>query len=92
MFTWFLNEAGAMGVREKAIPRGIKVKPTLRAEPTGRKLGNVQQAVTVRAHELDTVPGQKVSRSFSDPGGIGKHAKAGWTASALILQDPAKAK
>ena len=81
-----------MGVREEAIPRGIEVKPTLGAEPTGRKLGNVQQAVAVGANELGAVPGQKVPRSFSDPGRIGKHTKASWAALALILQDPTEGK
>src|ERR1700722_12856272 len=92
MFTWFLNEARALGVREQAIPRGIEVKPTLGAEPTGRKLRNVQQTVAVGANKFGAVPGQKVSRRFSNPGRIGKHAKARWAALALILQDPAKAK
>ena len=80
-----------MGVGEEAIPRGIEVKPTLGAEPTGGKLRNVQQAVAVGANELGAVPGQEVPGSFSDPGRIGKHAKARWAALPLILQDPAKA-
>ena len=92
MFTWFLNEARALGVREEGIPRGIEIKPTLGAEPTGGEFWNVQQTVAVGANELNAVPGQEVSRSFSNPGRIGKHAKARWAALALILQDPAKAK
>ena len=58
-----LDEAGRRytRIREQASPRRIKRKPSLRAEPTGWQLGNVQQSMAAGANQLRTVPSQKIS-------------------------------
>jgi len=87
-----LHEAGKRHtpIREQASPRSIQVKPALRAKPAGWQLRNMQQSMATRANQLRAIPSQKISRSFSNPGGVGEHPKAYRAPLSLILKYPSK--
>jgi hypothetical protein len=45
---------------KQALPRRVKIQPSLRAKPTGSHLRNMEQTMSPIAHQLRTMPGKEV--------------------------------
>ncbi len=77
---------------EKATPRTVQRDPVRRVKPVAGELGDVQQAVSSRAHRLDSVPTEERVRLAFHRHRLGQPPQAHRTSPTLIGERPPERK